>query len=71
MGDEAAQRVGLAHCLCPQGTWSGRPKGAMNPKLLLPAGKTPVILRCLMGWLPVTFIEYLKVSTSGMGCFFP
>lgn len=55
----------------PRGLGLGRPKGAMKPKLLLPAGKTPVILRCLMGWLPVTFMKYLKVSTSGMGCFFP
>ena len=40
----------------------------MNPKLILPAGNTPVVLT---GWLLVTFMKYLKVSASGMGCFPP
>lgn len=52
----------------PRGLGLGRHKGAMNPKLILPAGNTPVML---MGWLLVTFMKYLKVSTSGMGCFPP
>lgn len=71
MGDEAAQRVGLAHCLCPQGTWSGEAQGGNEPQTNPPCWQNSSHSQVPNGMASSHLYEILESVHFWNGLFFP